>query len=101
MDLGGVIIPLVVGFVGAGVGGGIGMYVGQAVLREQVARIINDLKDHKAECTETFKRTVFRDQCDQCGSNGKERHTEVLRRIESLEASFRSCFDDLVHALKQ
>ena len=85
-------VPLLVGFIG----GGVGVFVGYAVLKEKVLRLERDISDHK----DMFRRVVFRDACDKCGSNGQERHSEVLRRIEGLEASFRSCFDDLVSALK-
>lgn len=50
---------------------------------------------------EAFKRVIYRDVCDSCKDGKDERHAEVVRRIGSLEEAFRSCFDDLVGALRE
>ena len=104
----------VVGFVGAG----LSAVVVLAVLRKEVElnhkNVMAQIEDNKKRLDEsqagfaeyqkrieaTFGRAVFRDACTGCAANKDERHKETLRRIEELEKAFRSCFEDLVSALK-
>jgi len=123
MDTAQMLVPLLVGFVSAAAGGGVGMYVGQAVIKTRLdkmemdfhqyisdhsvtskewkAEITKAVDGHKAEVSQILGRVVFRDQCELCGSNGKERHGEVLRRLGGLETSFQTCLSDLVEALRK
>lgn len=122
MDVAQVGIAVVVGLVVPGTSGYVGIRVGQALLKQELEafklsfsewktdhvvtskewkqEIGNAISVHKAETTKIFERVVFQDSCLICGTNGKERHAEIVRRIEGLESSFKSCFDDLVQALK-
>ena len=98
------VAPVVVGLLS----GGIGVYAGQAVQREQISRLREDLKEHKDECAETFKRAVFKDVCDLCGKNGEARHTELIRMIDEIRAASEgtkslliACFDNLAKQMRE
>jgi len=99
-----ILTPLISGAVGV-LGGG---FVTMKVLEERVKNQ-GDLFDSKlAHVSQrvdkqelAMSRAVYRDTCDACKEGKEDRHDEVVRRLESLESAFRSCFDDLVATLRE
>lgn len=57
--------------------------------------------------SDTLKRVIYKDACDACKERQMDRHNEILRRMEKLEAEMKDvtktvkdCFADLVEALR-
>lgn len=81
--------------------------IGYFVIKSELAAIKGILGDHKQSIrdhAENFKRVTWRDECERsrasCSRHGDERYAEVIKRLDRLESSFKSCMDDLVEALK-
>ena len=94
--------------IGAAVGGALTAKIVSAVTKVELANLAVSTKSALESIgkridthDEAFRKVIFRDVCDSCKDGKDERHAEVVRRIGSLEDAFRSCFDDLVGALKE
>ena len=92
-----IITAVIVGGVSAAVSGYIAFRVLQATIKLELDHIKVCLSDH----TSRFDRVLYRDSCLQCKGPADERHSEICRRIGALEESFKSCFEDLVQALRK
>lgn len=86
------------------VSGGLGVFVGYAVLKEQIKTMKKDIEKHE----KTFERVVYRDVCTGCKTNADERHEEVCRRLDLLDSkmennqkAFRECMDDLINEIRK
>ena len=90
------VVPLIVGLLGSGVG----VYAGQAVMREQIKKLREDFVTHRAEINETLHRVVFKDLCEACGKNKDERHAMIISQIAETKAMIKDCFDDIVTQFK-
>jgi len=90
------VVPLIVGILGSG----IGVYVGQAVMREQISKLREDFQTHRSEIADTLHRVVFKDLCEKCGENKDERHAELLRQIAETKVMVQKCFDDFAQEFR-
>lgn len=97
------------------VSGGLGIWVGYAVLKERIKNMVRRLDKHEKQ----FERVVYRDTCNTCSGHHDERHKEVLRRLDELKdeskerfnqvqtglsesnKAFRDCMDDLIKELQK
>ena len=105
------VIQAIVGFIA----GGLGVWIGVAVLKEKVANLKRDVKKVEVQ----LGRVVYRDICGKCSERTEEKHNDLVGLIGILRQefkdyekvaeatqvqtmkSFRECMDDLVSQLKK